>query len=148
MCFAPLEGWRHVTVTARRTTQDFAWCRQELVAVHFPQAEVMRVVLDNLNTPTPWALYETFPAAQAKRPVDRLEFHDTPKHGSWLNVAAIELSVLNGQCLVRRIPDPGTLETEVTAWAQARNTRTAQVHWRFTTADARLKLKRLYPVIE
>jgi hypothetical protein len=148
MFFAPLEGWRQVKVTARRTTQDFARCMQELVEVYFPQAERIRVVLDNLNTHTPWALYETFPAAQAKRLVDRLEFHYTPKHGSWLNVAEIELSILNGQCLDRRIPDPGTLETEVTAWAQARNARAAKVHWRFTTADARIKLKRLYPVIE
>ena len=146
--FAPLEGWRYVKVTARRTTQDFARCMQELVEVHFPQAERIRVVLDNLNSHTPWALYETFPAAQAKRLVDRLEFHYTPKHGSWLTVAEIELSVLNGQCLDRRIPDPGTLETEVAAWVRARNARAAKVQWRFTTADARIKLKRLYPVIE
>jgi hypothetical protein len=148
MFFAPLEGGRQVKVTARRTTQDCAWGRQELVAVQCPPAEVIRVVLDNLNTHTPWALYETFPAAQAKRLVDRLEFHYTPQHGSWLNVAEIELSVLNGHGLDRRIPDPGTLETEVATWVRARNARAAKVHWRFTTADARIKLKRLYPVIE
>lgn len=148
MFFAPLEGWRHVKVTDRRTTQDFAWCMRDLVDVHFPAATVIRLLLDNLNTHTPWALYEVFPPAEAKRIVDRLEFHYTPKHGSWLNVAEIELSVLQNQCLDRRIADQLTLQQEVCAWQHARNTSGAKVNWRFTTADARIKLKRLYPVIE
>ena len=148
MFFAPLEGWRHVKVTARRTTKDFALCMKELVDIHFPQAKIIRVVLDNLNTHTPWALYERFSPETAKRVVERLEFHYTPKHGSWLNVAEIELSVLARQCLGRRIPDAITLENEVSAWTKSRNSNRAKVHWRFTTADARIKLKRLYPVIE
>lgn len=122
MFFAPLEGWRHVKVTDRRTTQDFAWCMKDLVDGHFPAATVIRLLLDNLNTHTPWALYEVFPPAEAKRIVDRLEFHYTPKHGSWLNVAEIELSVLQNQCLDRRIADQLTLQQEVCAWQHARNT--------------------------
>lgn len=148
MFFAPLQNWRHVKVTDRRTKADWARCMQELVDVHFPQAGCIRVVQDNLNTHTPSALYEVFHPAEAKRILDRLELHYTPKHGSWLNMAEIELSVLSRQCLSRRIPDKATLEREIAAWEKARNTKRATVNWRFTTADARIKLKRLYPSIE
>jgi hypothetical protein len=148
MFFAPLEGWRHVKVTERRTKADWAYCMRELVDVHFPSAVLIRVVEDNLNTHTPAALYEVFEPAEAKRILERLEFHYTPKHGSWLNMAEIELSVLTRQCLDERIPDKATLEQEVTSWAQERNTSGAKVDWRFTTSDARIKLKRLYPSIQ
>ncbi len=147
MFFCPLRNWRHVKVTARRTKADYAECMRALVDELLPDAVCIRVVQDNLNTHTPAALYEVFPPAEAKRILDRLEFHYTPKHGSWLNMAEIELSVLNRQCLDRRIPDETTLEQEVAAWEQARNEHQATVHWRFTTADARIKLKRLYPSI-
>jgi len=145
MFFAPLEGWRHVKVTDRRTKADWAYCMRDLVDVHFPDALLIRVVQDNLNTHDPSALYEEFEPAEARRILDRLEFHYTPKHGSWLNMAEIELSVLDRQCLDRRIPDKSTLMTEVLAWEQPRNTRGATVDWRFTTDDARIKLKKLYP---
>ncbi len=147
MCFAPLENWRHVKVTDRRTSADWAECMRELVDVHFPEAEQIVVVQDNLSTHTPAALYAAFPPAEAKRLWDRLEFHYTPKHGSWLNMAEIELSVLSRQCLNRRMPDQPTLRTEVTAWATRRNRSGATVHWQFTTADARIKLKKLYPTL-
>ncbi len=148
MFFCPLLNWRHVKVTDQRTAVDWAECMRELVDVHFPAAERITVVLDNLNTHTPAALYAAFAPAEAKRIWDKLEFHYTPKHGSWLNMAEIELSVLSRQCLERRIPDQATLITEVAAWEADRNARQATVHWRFTTADARIKLKHLYPVIE
>jgi hypothetical protein len=148
MFFAPLHNWRHVKVTERRTKEDWAACMRDLVDVHFPEAKRIRVVEDNLNTHTPAALYEALPPAEAKRILDRLEFHYTPKHGSWLNMAEIELSVLNGQCLDRRIADTATLEQEVAAWEKTRNQRRATVNWRFTSADARIKLKRLYPSLE
>jgi len=146
--FCPLCNWRHVKVTDRRTKADWAFCMQELVDVHFPDASRIRVVQDNLNTHIPSALYQEFRPREAKRILDRLEFHYTPKHGSWLNMAEIELSVLSRQCLDRRIPDKTTLEKEVAAWARERNERKATVNWQFTTADARIKLKRLYPSIE
>jgi transposase len=145
MHFQPLAGWRHVEVTERRTKDDFAGQMQQLVDVHFPRARKIRVVMDNLNTHTPAALYEAFEPAEAKRIADRLEFHYTPKHGSWLNMAEIELSILESQCLDRRIPDQETLGTEVGAWEQARNEQHATVNWRFNVANARTKLKRLYP---
>jgi hypothetical protein len=148
MFFAPLHNWRHVKVTERRTKEDWAACMRDLVDIHFPAAKRIRVVEDNLNTHTPAALYEALPPAEAKRILDRLEFHYTPKHGSWLNMAEIELSVLNGQCLDRRIADKATLEQEVAAWEKTRNQRRATVNWRFTSADARIKLKRLYPSLE
>jgi len=148
MFFAPLEGWRHVKVTDRRTKADWAYCMRDLVDVHFPTAVLIRVVEDNLNTHRPAALYEVFEPAEAKRILERLEFHYTPKHGSWLNMAEIELSVLTRQCLDERIPDKATLEQEVTSWEQERNTSGAKVDWRFTTSDARIKLKRLYPSIQ
>jgi transposase len=143
--FQPLVGWRQVKVTERRTKQDFASCMKELVDVHFPAAQVVRVVLDNLNTHTPAALYEAFEPAEARRIARRLEFHYTPKHGSWLNMVEIELSILSEQCLDRRIPDIRTLQREASAWQTARNRRHATVHWAFTTQDARTKLQRLYP---
>lgn len=145
MFFAPLEGWRHVKVTDRRTKADWAYCMRDLVDVHFPDALLIRVVQDNLNTHDPSALYEAFEPAEARRILDRLEFHYTPKHGSWLNMAEIELSVLDRQCLDRRIPDKSTLATEVLAWERPRTARGATVDWRFTTDDARIKLKKLYP---
>jgi hypothetical protein len=148
MFFAPLEGWRHVKVTDRRTKVDWAHCMCDLADVHFPHAETIRVVEDNLNTHNPAALYEVFEPAEAKRILDRLEFHPTPKHGSWLNIAEIEISVLGRQCLRRRIPDKATLEQEVAAWEQTRNTSGATVDWRFTTSDARIRLKRLYPSLQ
>lgn len=148
MFFSPLRNWRHVKMTDRRTKADWAVCMQELVDVHFPDASRIRVVQDNLNTHIPSALYEKFEPREAKRILDRLEFHYTPKHGSWLNMAEIELSVLSRQCLGRRIPDKTTLEGEVAAWARERNERKATVNWHFTTDDARIKLKRLYPSIE
>lgn len=145
MFVQPEIGWRHVQVTARRTKRDFAHCMQELVDVHFPEAEVVRVVLDNLNTHTPAALYETFDPAEARRIVSKLEFHFTPKHGSWLNMAEIEFSVLGGQCLGRRIGDEDTLKSEVAAWESTRNAQNATINWQFTTPKAREKLGRLYP---
>ncbi len=148
MFFAPLLNWRHVKVTDRRTAVDWAQCMRDLVDVHFPEAERITVVQDNLNTHTPAALYAAFPPEEAKRIWDKLEFHHTPKHGSWLNMAEIELSVLSRQCLDRRIPDQETLTTEVAAWEADRNAMQATVDWRFTTEDARIKLKHLYPVIE
>ncbi len=144
----PLRGWRHVQVTERRTKQDWARAIQDLVDVHYPKAERIVLVLDNLNTHVGSALYETFPPAEARRLLDRLELHYTPLHGSWLNMAEIELSILARQCLDRRIPDQATLIREVAAWETERNAMQATVHWRFTTADARIKLKHLYPVIE
>jgi transposase len=143
--FQPLAGWRHVEVTERRTKQDFAYCMKSLVDVHFPLAKIIRVVIDNLNIHTPAALYETFEAKEARRILKKLEFHFTPKHGSWLNQVEIELSVLSRQCLERRIPDKETLKQEIAAWEESRNQARATVAWRFTTTDARVKLQRLYP---
>jgi len=146
MFFAPLRGWRHVTVTERRTKVDWAYAMRDLVDVHFPAATTIRVVSDNLNTHDPGSLYEAFAPEEARRILDRLELHHTPKHGSWLNMAEIELSVLGRQCLDRRIPDHATLAREVAAWEAPRNSAAAAMDWRFTTADARIKLKHLYPV--
>jgi hypothetical protein len=143
--FAPLTGWRHILVSERRTKADFAGWPRELVDEQFPHAEVIRVVLDNLNTQTLAALYEAFPPAQARRLAQKLEFPFTPKHGSWLNMIEIEWSVLADPCLARRLPDQATLAHEVAAWETARNAAQATVHGRFTTADARTKLHRLYP---
>jgi hypothetical protein len=147
MLFAPLEGWRHVKVTERRTRCDFAEVIRELVDVHFPEAEKIVLVMDNLNTHKPSSLYEAFPPAEARRLVERLEIHYTPKHGSWLDMAETELSVLTKQCLDRRIPDMATLKSEVAAWERQRNGQQATIDWRFTTDQARIKLKRLYPSI-
>jgi DDE superfamily endonuclease len=146
MFFQPLAGWRHVEVTARRTAQDFARCMKALVDEHFPQAQLIRVVLDNLNTHTPAALYETFSPAEARRIVRQLDCRYTPKHGSWLNMAELELAVLDGQCLDRRLPEQGTVQREVAAWEGARNAAKATVQWQFTIAKARTKLRHLYTV--
>jgi hypothetical protein len=146
MCFEPLQGWRHVKVTARRTAQDFAHCMQDLVDVHFPQATVISVVLDNLNTHTPAALYATFPPAEACRILRKLDFHYTPKHGSWLNMAEIEFAVVSTQCLNRRLGEQETVRRAVAAWETQRNAAKATVEWRFTTAKARRKLKHIYPL--
>ena len=145
---APLHGRRWSCVTEQRTKADWAQQIQDLVDGRYPDAVRIRLVCDNLNTHTPGALYEVFAPAEAKRLADKLEIHYTPKHGSWLNIAEIELSVLRRQCLDRRIPDRATLRTEVTAWEDRRNGRELTVDWRFTTADARIKLKRLYPKIQ
>jgi len=148
MAFEPLAGRRHVEVTARRTSVDFAAFLRRLSDEHYPQAERVVLVLDNLNTHTPAALYEAFEPAEARRLAGRFEWHHTPKHGSWLNVAEMELSVLARQCLDRRIPDGETLRREVAAWEAERNAAVVGVEWQFTTADARVKLKKLYPTIE
>ncbi len=148
MCCEPLRGWRQVTVTERRTKVDWAHCIKELVDVYYPDAECIVLVLDNLNTHTPASLYEAFPPAEARRITERLEIHHTPKHGSWLNIAEIELAVLSGQCLDRRIDDRGTLREEVGAWSVERNAMEKGVNWRFTTDDARIKLTHLYPSIK
>jgi hypothetical protein len=147
MMFAPLEGWRHVEVTDRHTAVDFAHMLRDLSDAHFPGAKKIVLMEDNLNTHKPASLYEAFPAAEARRLVERFEWHYTPKHGSWLNMAESELSVLSGQCLDRRIPDKQTLTEEVAAWEQARNKKHVKTDWQFTTADARVKLKRLYPAM-
>jgi DDE superfamily endonuclease len=145
---APLRGWRQVLVSQQRTRVDWAHCIQELVDVHYPDAEQIVLVMDHLNTHSPASLYEAFPPAEAKRLADKLEIHYTPKHGSWLNMAEIELSVLQRQCLDRRLSDRVTMEQEVAAWVAARNGAAASIDWRFTTADARIKLKRLYPTFQ
>ena len=138
--------WRKVKVTERRTAVDFAACMRELAEVDFPHAERIRVVLDNLSTHTPGALYEAFPAPEARRVLRRLEFHFTPKHASWLNMAEIEIGVLRGQCLDRRIGERDQLEREIAAWEQARNAAGARVQWLFTTEKARAKMGRAYPM--
>jgi len=147
MLFAPLEGWRHVEVTDRHTAVDYAEILKDLSDKHFPNADKIVLVQDNLNTHKPASLYEAFPAAEARRLVERFEWHYTPKHGSWLDMAESELSVLSTQCLDRRIPNKQTLTEEVAAWESARNQKHTKTDWQFTTADARVKLKRLYPVI-
>ncbi len=141
----PLAGRRHVEVTERRTRQDWAHFIKAMLDERYAAAIKVRLVMDNLNTHDLASLYETFPPAEARRLAERLEIHYTPKHGSWLNIAEIELSALSSQCLSRRLPDLGTMRREVSAWLQHRNTRAAPIHWRFTTHDARIKLHRLYP---
>jgi hypothetical protein len=148
MFFEPLAGKRHVKVTDHRTKKDWAEAMRELSDVYYPDAEVIVVVLDNLNTHSPASFYEAFEPEEARRLVNRFEFHHTPKHGSWLNMAEIELSVLSRQCLAGRISNKEILASEVGAWEAERNTSVVKVHWRFTTADARIKLKSLYPKIE
>ena len=147
VAFDPHRGWRHVMASERRTKRDFAGWLKELVDVHYPQAATIRLVVDNLNTHTPAALYETFAPDEAHRLVRKLEWHYTPKHGSWLNMVEIELSVLATQCLDRRIPDVATLARVTAAYAARRNETTATVRWRFTTTDARTKLDHLYPTL-
>ena len=141
-----LAGRRQVEVTERRTRQDWARFIKAMLDERYPDAIKVRLVVDNnLNTHDLASLYETFPPAEARRLAERLEIHYTPKHGSWLNIAEIELSALNGQCLGRRIPAIATMRREISAWLQHRNTRGAPIHWRFTNKDARIKLLRLYP---
>ena len=144
----PLRGWRHVRTSTQRARADWAATIKELVDVHYPQAKTIVLVMDNLNTHSPASLYEAFPPAEAKRLADRLEIHYTPKHGSWLNMAEIELAALSRQCLDRRLPDQETLMREVAAWEQRRNSIACPIDGRFTTADARIKLKHLYPSFE
>ena len=141
----PRAGWRHVAVTERRTMQDFAQQMRCLVDAAYPEADVVRVVLDNLNTHRLASLYETFPAAEARRIARKLEFHYTPKHGSWLNMAEIEFSVLSRSCLRQRLPDEAALQREVRALVAERNAAQATINWRFNTQDAHSKLHRLYP---
>jgi len=144
----PLLGWREVNVTAHRTKQDFAQQMKLLVDVYFPEAKLIRMVVDNLNTHTPAALYEAFEPEEARRITRKLEFHYTPKHGSWLNMAECEFAVLNAQCLDRRIADVETLQREIEAWQSKRNEQKAKIDWRFDTGAARVKLKRLYPSLK
>jgi hypothetical protein len=141
----PLSGRRHVTITEHRTRKDWAMFIKGMLDECYPQATKVRLVMDNLNTHTTASLYEAFPPEEARRLAQRLEIHYTPKHGSWLNIAEIEFSVLSTQCLNRRIPDIEKMRTEVAAWEGDRNNRPTPIDWRFTTADARIKLKRLYP---
>lgn len=148
MLFEPLTGWRHVKVTERRTRVDWAHLIRGLCDTHYPHAEKIVLVMDNLNTHAGASLYEAFAPDEAKRLYDRLEIHYTPKHGSWLNMAEIELSVLQRQCLTRRLPDIEILAQETTAWMNARNNASIKVEWQFTTPDARIKLKHLYPQIQ
>ncbi len=148
MFFEPLTGWRHVEVTARRTAIDYAHQMKYLVDERYPQANKIGVIQDQLNTHVKASLYKAFEPKEAKRILDKLEFHYTPKHGSWLNMAEIELSVVNRQCLNRRLPDQDTLKLEIAAWEKERNQKSRSVDWRFTSADARIKLKRLYPSIQ
>jgi DDE superfamily endonuclease len=146
MC-EPLRGWRHVKVTERRTRIDWAACIQELVDVHYPEARKIRLVMDNLNTHSGASLYEAFPAAEARRLLDRLEIHPTPKHGSWLDMAETEISIMNRQCLDRRIDDATVIHSEVAAWEGERNKKRCRIHWTSTVAAARVKLKKIYPSI-
>ena len=148
MMFEPLAGNRHVKITKRRTKKDWAQCIRQLVDGVYPQAEQIVLVMDNLNTHKKSSLYEAFEPAEAKRIADKLEIHHTPKHGSWLNMAEIEISVMARQCLSDRMDNIAYLRSESMAWAEERNAQEAKVDWRFTTSDARIKLKRLYPSIE
>ncbi len=144
MLFAPLKGWRHVKVTDRHTKVDWAHLIKELVDVHYPDKKII-LVMDNLNTHKLGSLYEAFTPEEARRIAERLEIHYTPKHGSWLDMAEIEIGVLSRQCLNRRIPDQDTLRAEIKIWEEQRNQKAVCVDWRFTTEDARIKLKSLYP---
>ena len=148
MFFEPLMGKRRVKVTERRTRKDWALAMRELSDVQYPEAEIIDIVMDHLNIHSSASFYEAFDPEEARRLTKRFEFHHTPKHGSWLNIAEIELSVLSRQCLDRRMPNQAFLESEVKAWEDERNDQIVKVQWRFTTADARIKLKHLYPLIE
>jgi len=147
MVCEPLRGWRRAAITEKRTAQDFARQLQKLVDEDFPQAKKIVLVTDNLNTHTMWSLYQTFAPQQARRILDKLEWHYTPEHGSWLNMAEIELSVMQQQCLDRRIPNVEALTEHTDAWFVQRNNTPSTIKWQFTTKDARIKLKSLYPVI-
>jgi hypothetical protein len=143
--YEPLRSYRHVEVTEHRRRGDWAHCIKDLIDVQYPNAEKVVLVMDNLNIHSPASLYVAFEPKEAKRLADKLEIHYTPKHGSWLNMAEIELAILSSQCLDRRIPDAGTLSAEIVAWEATRNDTATQVNWRFTAADARIKLRHLYP---
>jgi hypothetical protein len=147
MLFAPLEGWRHVKVTDRHTAGDYAQVLKDLADIHFADAKTIVLVQDNLNIHCKASLYEAFPAVEARRLVERFEWHYTPKHGSWLDLAESELGVLTSQCLDRRIPDKQTLIEEIGAWERDRNAKHIKASWHFTTPDARIKLRHLYPSI-
>lgn len=147
MC-EPLRGWRHVQVTARRTRQDYALCVRKLVEEYYPKAKKIRLVQDNLNTHDGASLYEAFPPQKARCILDKIEFHYTPKHGSWLNMAETELSILHRQCLDRRLDASAVVQEEVRNWEAERNEVKATINWRFTVADARVKLKHVYPSIK
>lgn len=144
----PLRGWRHVTVGARRTRLEFAHCVKELVDVHYPEAKRIVLVMDQLNIHSTTSLYAAFPPDEARRLAAKLEIHHTPKHGSWLNMAELELSVLARQCLRQRLPDQAAMGEAVTAWAERRNASIHTIDWQFTTGDARIKLRRLYPAFD
>ena len=148
MLCEPLQGWRHVKVSERRTRRDYAHCLRELVEVHYPQAKKIRLVQDNLNTHDGASLYEAFPPEQARRILDKIEWHYTPKHGSWVNMAETEIRIMNGQCLDRRMDSQALIAREVAAWERKRNALQARIHWTFTLAAARQKLRKLYPSIE
>ena len=148
MLCEPLRGWRHVKVTERRTRRDYAECIRELVDRHCPQAKRIRLVQDNLNTHDGASLYETFSPEEARRLLDKIEFHYTPKHGSWLNMAETEINIMNSQCLNRRLDSQSLIAAEVAAWEKKRNLAKARIHWTFTLAAARRKLRKLYPSIE
>jgi len=141
----PLRGWRKVFVRRQRTMLDWAWCIQQLLERYYPQAQYVRLVVDNLNTHTGASLYQAFEPAQALRLLKRLELHYTPKHGSWLNMAEIEIGVMSQQCLDRRLDDENVVVAEVAAWEAQRNVQKAKVRWRFSVTDARVKLKKIYP---
>jgi hypothetical protein len=147
MC-EPLRGWRHVKVSERRTRLDYAGCVKDLLEVHYPQAKKIRLVQDNLNTHDGASLYEAFRPEEARRLLDRIEWHYTPKHGSWANMAETEIRIMNGQCLDRRLDSQSLIAREVAAWEAKRNTQQARIHWTFTLAAARRKLRKLYPSIE
>ena len=147
MC-EPLTGWRHVRVTERRTRKDYAACLRALVNVHYPDATKIRLVQDNLNTHDGASLYEAFPPEEARRILEKLEFHYTPKHGSWLNLAESEISIMNSQCLDRRLDSVAAVAQQVGPWEEARNAKGIRVHWTFTVAAARQKLTKLYPSVE
>lgn len=144
----PLRGWRHVTVGARRTRREFAQCVKDLVDRQYPDAERIVLVLDQLNIHSTASLYAAFPPAEARRLAAKLEMHHTPKHGSWLNMAELELSVLARQCLATRLPTEAAMRDAVTAWAERRTAATQRIDWQFTTDDARVKLRRLYPAFD
>jgi len=144
MC-EPLRGWRHVQISQRRTRKDYARCVRELVDVHYPEARKIRLVQDNLNTHDGASLYAAFPPVEARRLLDKIEWHYTPKHGSWVNLAETEISIMNNQCLDRRLESPEKIAAEVAVWESRRNATKARIHWAFTLAAARHKLRKLYP---
>ena len=145
--FEPLRGWRRIDITARRTAVDWALQIRKLVDDDYPEAQTIRLVMDNLNTHIGASLYQAFDPAEARRLLDKLEFHYTPKHGSWLNMAEIEFSLLSRQCMKNRMANRAYLTQEVTAWVNNRNSKESEMNWRFTTEDARIKLKHLYPTL-